>query len=69
MTIPSAINMARKAIKDNPSLFVPGIFTEEVIVNLMVEYYEKCREYVNQDQPLINEIKETLNSLTKTTNP
>lgn len=67
MEIPSALTMARKAIKDNPELFTPGFKTEIILINLMGEYREECKKYIAQDQTIIDEIKTTLQSLTKAT--
>lgn len=58
--IPSAVDMAKKIIKDNPSLFTDSLDTQLVIAKAMGEYYDACRDYVNQDKPLIERMKEII---------
>lgn len=65
MKTPSALDMARQAIKDNPKLFKPGLSTELIIIDLMGKYHEKCKAYVNQHQQEVNEILQSLNNLQK----
>lgn len=65
MEIPSALTMARKAIKENPTLLKPSFETEMILFNLMREYRDACKKYVSQDQPIIEDIKTQLQSLTK----
>lgn len=61
--IPSSVDMAREAIKKYPKLFLQGVETEIVLSRLMRDYREKCTEYLAQDQPIINDILQSLNNL------
>lgn len=63
MTIPSSISMARRLIKDNPKLFTDHFKAEVLISKVMQDYLDSCRAFLNQDQPMINEIRERLNTL------
>ena len=47
--IPSAIEMAEKAIKDHPELFKNCLDTQLVMLKIMGEYRRKCSEYTNRE--------------------
>lgn len=67
MQIPSSISMAREIIKSNPDVFRDHYLAEVLIAKAMRDYGEKCEEYINRDQPTIDKIKETLQSLNNLT--
>lgn len=60
MEIPSSLTMARELTKGNPTLFKDCYETHIKIAEAMRDYYDQCKEFVEQDKPVINKINELL---------
>ena len=63
MEMPSALTMTREAIKYHPELLKPGLETEMLLSELMIDFREQANKYVTQDRPIIDEIKNRLQEL------